>query len=316
MDPLSDVLQLISARSYITTGQSAGSRWCMRYPGFEGMKFIAIQKGCLWFRLESEQDWRPLSPGDGLIITRSAPFLLSTDPALLPKTSTAVPYVMRNGLADYGGTDTLLLAGKMEIDQAGAEPLLSVLPDVIPMTTGSDSSSVLNWLMGRLHDENQSLKPGASLACNHLMQLVMIEGIRSWILSDTSELISWMGALKEPRILRVLAAIHEFPEKSWQLIELAKIAGMSRAGFARRFSESTGTSPMSYLTQWRMHIASKALRLSKEPIKGLAYRLGYASESTFSSVFRRVYGVSPTQHRTQFADGPAYRLAPFNKAKE
>lgn len=41
MDPLSDVLQLLSASSYITSGQSAGPCWSMRYPGFSGMKFIS-----------------------------------------------------------------------------------------------------------------------------------------------------------------------------------------------------------------------------------------------------------------------------------
>ncbi|WP_072050578.1 MULTISPECIES: cupin domain-containing protein [unclassified Pantoea] len=52
MDPLSDVLQLLAAQSSVTTGQSAGSHWSMRYPGFEGMKFISIRKGHLWFRLD------------------------------------------------------------------------------------------------------------------------------------------------------------------------------------------------------------------------------------------------------------------------
>ena len=57
MDPLSDVLQLLSASSYITSGQSAGPDWCMRYPGFSGMQFISLRKGSLWFRLESEKYW-------------------------------------------------------------------------------------------------------------------------------------------------------------------------------------------------------------------------------------------------------------------
>lgn len=315
MDPLSDILQLLAARSYITTGQSGGPSWSMRYPGFEGMKFLSLRQGYLWFRLDKDDSWRKLSPGDGVIITRSAPFLLATDPALQPVPSTTVPYVMRRGLADYGGTDNLLLAGKMEIDQAGAGSLLDVLPVAIPVVTGSDSSSVISWLMERLHAENQSLRAGSSLACNHLMQLVMIEGIRSWILSSDSELSGWMGALRDPRIMRALAAIHGEPEKSWQLMELAGIAGMSRAGFARRFSESTGTSPLSYLTNWRMHIASKALRLSNEPVKHLAFRLGYASESTFSTVFKRVYGVSPTLHRAQFAGGPTHKLLPFGTTR-
>ncbi|WP_201490167.1 helix-turn-helix transcriptional regulator, partial [Escherichia coli] len=222
-----------------------------------------------------------------------------------------VPYQMRNGIADYGGSESIILAGKMDVDQAAAGQLLNVLPVVIPIRTGTDASSTLSWLMERIHEEKMLLRPGASLAGNHLIQLVMIEGIRSWILSEESALKGWMGALRDTRILRALGAIHSEPEKNWQLNELAEIAGMSRASFARKFNESTGTTPLSYLTHWRMQIASRALRLSREPIKQIAFRLGYAAESTFSTVFKRVYGVSPKAHRMQYHEGPVYPLGPY-----
>ncbi|ERK18649.1 MAG: AraC family transcriptional regulator [Pantoea sp.] len=311
MDLLSDVLQLLSAQSYVTTGQTTGPCWSMRYPGFSGMKFMAVRQGKIWFRLEAENHWRALSPGDGVIITRSAPFIMASDPALLPVSSESVPYVRKNGLADYGGEDSLLLAGKMEIDPVSAEQLLNVLPVVIPLHSTSESSSTLNWLMTRLHDESQSNRPGSALAGNHLMHLVMIEGFRSWLFSEEAQLHGWIGALQDARIMRAVTAIHAEPAKSWQLMELAAIAGLSRAGFARRFTETTGTSPLNYVTHWRMQLASKALRLSTEPIKHLAFRLGYAAESTFSTVFRRVYGVSPSAHRAASRDGPLYRLSSF-----
>lgn len=311
MDPLSDVLQLLSARSYITSGQTAGACWSMRYPGFPGMKFIALRKGHLWFRLEDGEVWTELFPGDAVILTRFAPFIMASDPTLTPVHSELVPYQMRNGIADYGGSESIILAGKMDVDQAAAGQLLNVLPVVIPIRTGTDASSTLSWLMERIHEEKMLLRPGASLAGNHLIQLVMIEGIRSWILSEESALKGWMRALRDTRILRALAAIHSEPEKNWQLSELAEIAGMSRASFARKFNESTGTTPLSYLTHWRMQIASRALRLSREPIKQIAFRLGYAAESTFSTVFKRVYGVSPKAHRMQYQEGPVYPLGPY-----
>jgi AraC-like DNA-binding protein len=225
----------------------------MRYPGFSGMKFISLRKGTLWFRLEAEQDWHLMNPGDGLILTRSTPFIMATDPNLSAVPSESVPYQRRDGIADYGGDDSILLAGKMEIDPMPAGLLLGLLPLVIPIKTGTGSSSTLYWLMARLHEENLSLLPGASLAGNHLMQLIMIEGIRGWICSEESGLSGWMGALRDPRILKALGAVHTTPERNWQLADLANVAGMSRAGFARRFNELTGTTPLSYLTHWRMH---------------------------------------------------------------
>lgn len=63
MDPFSDVLNLLSARSYATAGLSAGNHWAMSFPGYNGLKFIFIKKGMFWFRLEAEPEWTQLSEG-------------------------------------------------------------------------------------------------------------------------------------------------------------------------------------------------------------------------------------------------------------
>lgn len=311
MDPLSDIIQLLSIRSYITTGQSGGNHWAMRYPGFDGMKFISIRKGALWFRLDTENSWRQLHVGDGVIITRQVSFILATSPDITVVESVDIPYIKKEGLADYGGDDNILLAGKMEIDTVSGGYILAMLPDVIPIFVHSDESSSLSWLMSKLHNEIQQAKPCASLICSNLMQLIMLEGLRSWILFDQNKIEGWLGGLRDARITQALMAIHREPEKNWQLMDLANIAGMSRASFARTFHNMTGTSPLSYVTHWRMHIASKSLRVTNESIKHLAFRLGYSSESTFSSVFRRIYGVSPSLHRKNNTKGLVDQLANY-----
>lgn len=121
------------------------------------------------------------------------------------------------------------------------------------------------------------------------------------------------GALKDGRLMSALTAIHAEPERSWTLPELASIAGMSRSSFARQFPAVTGLPPLSYLAQWRMRLASKALRLSDEPVKHIAFRLGYGSESAFSTVFKRLYGVSPSIHRAEYHVGALRQLLPFSQ---
>jgi AraC-like DNA-binding protein len=55
--------------------------------------------------------------------------------------------------------------------------------------------------------------------------------------------------------------------------------------------------PITYLTEWRMRLAERALREEKEPIAVIAQTLGYASESAFSNAFKRVTGKSPKAYR-------------------
>lgn len=55
--------------------------------------------------------------------------------------------------------------------------------------------------------------------------------------------------------------------------------------------------PLTYLIQWRMRLAERALREDKAPVAAVALSLGYASESAFSTAFKRVAGKSPKAYR-------------------
>ena len=70
---------------------------------------------------------------------------------------------------------------------------------------------------------------------------------------------------------------------------------MSRSIFALKFKKTVGTSPMEYLTRWRMLLAGDRLTNSSDPLSVIALSLGYESESAFSTAFKRVMGRSPRQ---------------------
>jgi AraC-like DNA-binding protein len=58
---------------------------------------------------------------------------------------------------------------------------------------------------------------------------------------------------------------------------LAMHAGMSRSNIALKFKATVGTSPMDYLTHWRMIVAADRLRHSENSISAIAGSLGYES---------------------------------------
>lgn len=298
MDPFSDVLSLLSARSYATAGLSAGNHWAMSFPGFDGLKFIFIKKGVFWFRLEAEPEWTQLSAGHGVVLTRCARFLMATDVNSPPAESSEKKRPRVRETVNYGGDENLLLAGKMEIDLTSSDILLNGLPLVLHFNTRTDDRSALSELMSLLFNEKINNRPGSVQACDYLMHLIMIEVLRSGYekLSDGSRVID---KFSDARINKVLSALHQEPEKNWSLLDLAAISGMSRAGFSKKFKEATGITPLLYLTNWRMRLASKSLRYTRESVKLICFKLGYSSESTFSTAFKRVYGVSPRIYRDQ-----------------
>ena len=72
---------------------------------------------------------------------------------------------------------------------------------------------------------------------------------------------------------------------------------MSRTTFAERFRTVAGMPPLTYLKQWRMLLARRALRDRDLPNTALATELGYAFDSAFSTAFKRVVGESPLRYR-------------------
>ncbi|MEO5738897.1 MAG: helix-turn-helix transcriptional regulator [Variovorax sp.] len=72
---------------------------------------------------------------------------------------------------------------------------------------------------------------------------------------------------------------------------------MSRSGFALRFKEKVGQSPLEYLTRWRMFRAGHLLRHTDKPLVEVAGSVGYESEAAFNKAFKRSSGAAPGAYR-------------------
>jgi len=90
-----------------------------------------------------------------------------------------------------------------------------------------------------------------------------------------------------------MSAIHAQPAERWTVDALARVANMSRSAFALRFKEILGLTPMEYLIRWRMLLASDRLINSADSVSSIAFSLGYESESSFSTAFKRIMSQSP-----------------------
>jgi AraC-like DNA-binding protein len=108
--------------------------------------------------------------------------------------------------------------------------------------------------------------------------------------------IGWLFALADKQMAAAINAMHENTAHRWTLQELAERACMSRSSFAQKFKRTVGTSPLEYLTRWRMLRAGDRLANSSDSISVIARSLGYESESAFSTAFKRVMGRSPREY--------------------
>ena len=194
-----------------------------------------------------------------------------------------------------GGGSCRGLGGYFELSGAATEPLLRSLPPVVHLGAGADAAGLL-WLVERLMFELRVPRLGGRLIAEHLSQTLLVAPLRLHLATADLGTGSWLAMLAEPQLARAVKAMHAQPGQRWTLDGRAKIAGLSRSGFARRFANTCGEPPISYLTRWRMLLTADRLA-SGVPIADVARDLGYGSESAFGAAFQRTTGSSPGRLR-------------------
>lgn len=81
------------------------------------------------------------------------------------------------------------------------------------------------------------------------------------------------------------------------IADLARAAGLSPAHFSREFSRAFGESPHRYLLSRRLERAASLLRSTDRPVIEVCLDVGLQSVGSFTTSFRRMYGMTPTAYR-------------------
>jgi AraC-like DNA-binding protein len=68
---------------------------------------------------------------------------------------------------------------------------------------------------------------------------------------------------------------------------------LSRATFARHFARAYHLTPQAWLSQLRMAMAARLLRVERQTnLDVIAGRCGFQSQASFSKAFKKLYGVT------------------------
>ncbi|MGZ3930672.1 MAG: RpiB/LacA/LacB family sugar-phosphate isomerase [Bacteroidia bacterium] len=117
--------------------------------------------------------------------------------------------------------------------------------------------------------------------------------------------VETVGGLPPRRLQRVFAHVRENITQELAVAELARVVGMSQYYFSKLFKLSTGTTPHQYVMRQRVERAQELLREGGTPLAEVATHVGFETQSHFTSVFRRLCGVTPKHYRdTHQAPGP------------
>lgn len=316
VDPLSDLLDFLQARCDLSGRLVAGGAWARCFGTMDSIKFCAITEGACWYFMEGLPNGpMPLAAGDILVMSGVHDLVLASAPSLIPG-ATATP-LSRDADGAYRlghGNDFAMLSGLVRIDADRQALLLSGLPPLIHVNRATAAAAPISWLIAQLVAETQpGERPGQATVISGLAQLLFVQTLRAYLAHAPHDDRGWLKGFGDPRLSVALRCIHGDPARDWSLDALAKEAGMSRTSFAVRFRAMMGVPPLTYLTQWRMQLARRAIRAGVS-IAEAAAAVGYSSESAFRSAFKRVMAVAPGQYRRAAEGGGTSRASQVDDA--
>jgi AraC-like DNA-binding protein len=183
-----------------------------------------------------------------------------------------------------------LVCATVELGAGMLKPMLSAMPEllIVPLS----AMPALGPAVELLFEEAFSEDAGRQAAVNRLAEYVILLLLRNAASTGLIEQ-GMLVALADVRMVKVIGAIHQEPERSWTLESLADLAGMSRARFAIHFKEMVGMTPFEYLAQWRIASAQALLRKG-HALKIVAPEVGYSSTAALSRAFLQQTGETPT----------------------
>ena len=227
----------------------------------------------------------------------------------------STPFLL-SGLKPWGGWDvnipqfTGLLCEKLRCgDLPGALGAVDEQLAACGAANASKGEVLHKWaaVLLRLHERTEGfLPPGAAQTPGSLNEADTIGQLRETLhelLQQTANALrpdnSGAGAHEVERVLQYIQS--HIGEKI-SLAQLAQHVNFNETYLCTVFRARTGTSIVNYINQTKMEKAAEQLLGADVLLKNLAAELGFSDQFYFNKMFRKYYGMSPTEYRKKQQD--------------
>lgn len=303
-DVLSDIFNTIELKATFYFRTEFYPPFGMSVPKFKrASRFHLIVQGQCFVRLDNGTVVAAL-PGDLVFVPSGNAHLLASDPAQVP--TLLEDAINESGFSGQGpfvigvgapGQSCQMICGHFAFIDGADHPVLQAVPEILHISAADRAAhpmldDVLRLIARRVFSDTS----GAAASIGRLSEVLFIEVIRAGLAQFGGE-NKIMAAVNDPQIGRALAAIHGNIAKHWTVDALGREAGMSRTRFAQQFREMVGSSPMSYVAEWRLQRSLHLLGDGRLAVKAVAATVGFRSVAAFSRAFRARFGRAPSEQR-------------------
>ncbi|WP_432737520.1 helix-turn-helix transcriptional regulator [Maridesulfovibrio sp. FT414] len=113
------------------------------------------------------------------------------------------------------------------------------------------------------------------------------------------EFVSFLRSCRNEIRSDLSSLMEEYFNKNISIEDIAELSGRSLSSFKREFSRTYSTTPARWIRERRLSWAAQLIRNSRKNITEISFESGYDSLSHFSSLFRKRYGMTPSEYRSE-----------------
>ncbi|MCS5718738.1 AraC family transcriptional regulator [Herbiconiux sp. CPCC 205763] len=311
MDSMSALLDRSRAAGAFILRSVLSAPWAMRIEDDAPLTVLVLTQGRAWI-VPDDGDPVLVEPGDVVLLRGPGHrYTVADDP--LSEIDVVIDrqqnpsyrpgvqwkFLTELGVRTWGNEpegSTLMLTGTYQVQGEVSETLLCLLPSIVVVPLDESSEPLVRLLA----DEIARDRAGQETVLDRLLDLLLIGAVRTWF-SDPAHDSGWFRAQDDPVVGPALRLLHDDPAHPWTISALASRVGVSRATFARRFTDLVGRPPMAYLVEWRLKLAADLLRETRQTLGAVASAAGYGTPFALSAAFRRERGESPRDYRSRMA---------------
>ncbi|WP_093516877.1 AraC family transcriptional regulator [Stigmatella erecta] len=306
-DAVADVLGASLIRHALYSPIEARAPWGLRIPRRNRASFYLVAHGSARLEVEGERA-HVLSSGEAGFVPHGTAHVLRDSADSEPLPVCDGPYSLSWVPRRIGGhgAATAIVAGFFELSDGRGPVLLQGVPPLVVLSASDPASGP--WISAAVQfilAESASPRPAGNIVLQRLADVLFVLALRSTVGNGPCQRGA-IAAVADPRVYETLSLMHARVAEPWTVDMLARRVGMSRSGFAARFTELVGESPLQYLARWRIARAAELLRDTTEKVETIAGRVGYESVPAFSRAFKRLQGTGPA----------AFRRGPFAHTDE
>lgn len=276
------------------------------------LTLVLVTRGCAVVRLDAAPGTVTATAGDVVVLRGPEPYTVCSSPEVgiqavigtdqlctIPPGTERPPRTL--GLRTWGhrlDADGAMLVGTYPVHGEVGARLVRSLPALTRLRPGDlGDTAALTGLTALLEGALDRDAPGQDVVLDRALDLLLASVLQGWFAGPAAP--SAARARRDPALGPALHAMEDDPARGWTVSGLARVAGLSRAAFARRFADQVGHTPMAWLTDLRMTLAAEMLRGSDLTLDAIAARVGYGTPFALSAAFVRERGVRPAAVRVR-----------------